>query len=332
MIRILVLAVCAFGFSSLTAQKKDTLDYIVKPFGLYGYKVNQKVVPKSDFFYTYAKDATTVNEFKSGRLNTTIGTILTYTGGLMLGWQLGDMIFKKSDGYTKAMVGGGLLAVGIPMGWIGQNKSTKALATFNASDQMSLPPVKMENLSESPNNEASFLQRIQNSCYIVRVPVSAQKIRYYQERADQKGISEEAQQKYLWELDKVTAENNAFIDLLQKSFDSHFSLGNVYFLPDSSYRAYAAGEKTGFINSEGIMDKNLTCPHSENFFLISGKHKEQMIFLDQNLHKLDAPFPYKKNTFLPIFKLVLNQKGYIDTQVKYFDKKLNAQQDFNRNE
>jgi hypothetical protein len=178
---------------------------------------------------------------------------------------------------------------------------------------------------EQENNISliDYVNRGKHACYIVRVPVSATKIKYYEEKIAQLGLANEVRQRYEKDLSETLQENKTFIHLIQASFTAHFSLGNVYFLPDSSYKSFVAGQQTGFINQTGALDKSITCPHAENYFLISGKHKEQLLFLDQHLHKLDPPFPYKKNTFLPIFKLVLNRKGYIDTQVKYFDSKLN---------
>lgn len=177
--------------------------------------------------------------------------------------------------------------------------------------------------SVKANSKRSFADVVQNACYIVRVPVSAVKIKYYEEKIAQRGLSNEVRQRYEKDLSETLEENKAYINLLQASFTSHFSLGNVYFLPDSSYKSFVAGQRTGFINQAGALDKSITCPHDENYFLISGKYKEQLLFLDQHLHKLDPPFPYKKNTFLPIFKLVLNRKKYIESQVKYLDNKLN---------
>jgi hypothetical protein len=320
---VCVLMTCCLTITVVWGQKKDTLDYFVKPMGFYGYKVNQKEVSPKEFYYTYSKDATTIDDFKAGKFNTTVGTILTYTGGFMLGWQLGDMIFKKSNNYNFAYVGAGLLAIGIPMAWVGQNKSTKALVSFNASDQILTPEVVSPIMGVQEEPQSNFQYRVQNSCYIVRVPVSGTKINYYNSKLKEVGLSTSSKDRYQGELEATIKENMDHTLLLQNTFESLFNFEHVYFLPDSSFKSFVAGQKTGFINASGKMDLSLTCPHKEQYFIIAGKHKEQLLFLDNNLLKLEPPYPYRKNIFLPAFKMILNRKGYIETQVKYFNSKLN---------
>ena len=73
--------------------------------------------------------------YRSGRSLVTTGTVISYTGGFIIGFHLGRVLIddeRKINGLVLG-VGGGLSVVGIIMGSAGGSKSKAAVDIYNAS-------------------------------------------------------------------------------------------------------------------------------------------------------------------------------------------------------
>lgn len=160
-------------------------------------------------------------------------------------------------------------------------------------------------------------------CVIVRLQVSGNKINFLKSKLNE-SLSENARNNVQEQLNETLEDNASYFKLLAHTFDSLFTIAPVYYLPDSSYRRFMAGQKGLFYNKHGQPDPSLSCDGRETFFIIAGKDRDQLLFVNASLHKMDKPFPYKKSVFLPSFKKILNLKGYLAAQVKYFNQKLST--------
>ncbi len=316
-------------FSYDSVSQRDSLSYLLKSFSMYEYQINGKKVPKKDFYYSLSKNKTLENEFQSGKSMNYTGNIITYIGGFLVGWNIGDLMFKKNEkNYTLGMIGLGALAVGIPIAWVGQKKSDKALVSFNSIDLPNVIAVSPTKISVYDKDEldaeivSNYKEIIDSSCIIIRIPVNGNKINLLSQKLKDKNTSPSYKSKLKKELDKTLMENKEYLSLIQTSFDLHFHVKQIYFLPDSSFKSHLAGNLTGFLNDEGVLDQSMQCHGKENFYFITGKDKEQLLFVNKYLEKPSIPFPHKKNTFLPAFKKIFDKQKYIDKQIIYFNEKL----------
>lgn len=67
------------------------------------------------------------------KTNYDLGTILGYTGGILIAWPLGQGVREKDPNWNLAIAGGALLIVGFPVISSAYNKLEKALNIYNSS-------------------------------------------------------------------------------------------------------------------------------------------------------------------------------------------------------
>lgn len=299
-----------------TSAQNDSLNF---SFGS-TYKVTYSVkgqTANSKLFYNYlSKNDPALKMFKKGKNQHFAGQTLAYVGGFLIGWNIGDIMFNNKKGYTVGLVGLGIAAVSFPITFGGLKKSQKAIDLYN-SPETTL--IRAENLN-TPLNEDEI--KWNASCLIFRMPVYGPKINYLKSKINDSSINKKARTAYQKQLDVTIQENKTYFDILRKGFDDEFTAKKVYMLPDSSFKSFIAGNSPGFLNENGVLDPNLQCQSAQNYFIITGKDDDQLLFVDALLAKPDQPFPHKKNTFLPAFKKIWDRNNFIKKQIRYFNEKL----------
>lgn len=334
----LILFLSSFAFQTSFGQK-DSLSFTLNSFfPTYKYQKNGISVSSDDFYKSLNKNTILTEKFKAGKSTHVFGNVVANIGAFLIGWNIGQLMVNKNEkkNYTVGLIGVGALTVGLPVSWIGRNKSQKALVEFNNNANAKLyerqisnnkdEPEKIKptisNLAESGEREMTPNEKFQSACIIVRIPVYGNKINLLTKKINDVNITSYYKSKLKNELDNTLMENKEYLSLVRSGFEQHFHVKNIYFLPDSSFKSHLAGNQTGFLNNEGTMDQSLQCQSKEIFYFITGKDKEQLLFVDKFLEKPSAPFPHKKNTFLPTFRKIFNTQKYINSQIIYFNEKL----------
>lgn len=165
-------------------------------------------------------------------------------------------------------------------------------------------------------------QTKEDVCIIFRIPVNGKKINYLEDKLKQLKQGDKNYDSIKETLENTINENYDYFHILREGFNVYFDVAKVYFLPDSSYNSFLKGQPYNFLNESGQPDPSIKCTANNYYFFIIGKDKEQLLLVDKNLKSLDKPFPYKKNTFMPAFKKILNRQMFINNQIRYFNEKL----------
>ncbi|MBC7884519.1 MAG: hypothetical protein H7X99_03545 [Saprospiraceae bacterium] len=164
--------------------------------------------------------------------------------------------------------------------------------------------------------------KMENSCLVFRVPVQAGKIRYLKNALSNSQLTPAKTTSLKSQLASTIKTNNDYYALIRSGFTAHFDATQVYFVPDSLFKAFEGGKKDVFLNENNQVDPTIQCLTDEYFLMIQSEHAEQFLLVNKNGNRLDSPFPYKKNTFLPGFKRLLSKKKYMHNQIKWFNEKL----------
>lgn len=130
--RVFVFFMLMIGFSVSHAQSSSDSIYVAKNFWGYKYyqqdeRVNYNTLPTimvdNQEAYMYVSKAKT---------NYLISSIISGTGGFLLGLQLGVAIVGGDPNWVVAGVGGGLILVSIPIFSKSHKQSLKAIEIYNA--------------------------------------------------------------------------------------------------------------------------------------------------------------------------------------------------------
>ncbi len=302
-------------FVQLTLAQKDSLSFYYNSWGIPKYQINNKPVDSKEFKYYMAKNDPALRKFTAGKNLNLASTIMQGAGGFLLGYNLADIMINKNKNYTAGAVGLGLIVVSIPISNYGIKKSNQALSIFHAEEFI----VKNTSSESRVNSKA---EEWKDACLIVRIPVFAPKIKYLRSILSDPKTNQASKSAIQKQLDKTLDDNKTYFDLIHDGFSKEFFAKEVLFLPDSLFKSFIAGEKTGFLNKNGELDTSLQCDAKYSFFIITGKDSDQLLFVDEDLNPAGFPFPYKKNTFLPAFKKLLDKEKYIQKQISHFNKKL----------
>lgn len=113
--RFLIFFLLLFGLNTAFAQEQSDSIYVAKSF--LGYKfyqhdarVNMNTLPLLMQDNSEALRLTT-----KARKNNILSSIISGTGGFLIGWQLATAIVGGEPNWTMAAVGGGLIVVSIPI-------------------------------------------------------------------------------------------------------------------------------------------------------------------------------------------------------------------------
>lgn len=120
------------GFSSAYAQIPSDSVFVTKNF--WGYKFYQKGqrlnFNQLPYIMEGSNDAYSL--ITKARTNNTISSIISGTGGFLIGWQLASAIIGGEPNWILAGVGGGLIIVSIPIFSKSHRQSLEAVEMYNA--------------------------------------------------------------------------------------------------------------------------------------------------------------------------------------------------------
>lgn len=74
-----------------------------------------------------------MQKYSSGKTMVVIGDILSFAGGLTIGWGLGGLLAGKKDLWKVSVAGFGVLMVGLPISFSGQKNIFKSFDIYNES-------------------------------------------------------------------------------------------------------------------------------------------------------------------------------------------------------
>lgn len=295
--------------------QKPSLQFDENILGLRKYKVNNENA-EAEVFYSYlGQNDKALNRFNAGKKLRTTSTIIKIIGGLMMGYNAGQVLFNKSENYTFGAVGLGMVLVSIPINYSGTNKTDQALLDFHQlpyDTNVYKKPVLLE------NKEDQWHQ----SCLVVRFPVSASKVKYLNGIVNDSKTTTKAKSQAKKLLQTTLEENKRNFNLLTKGFEQYFDFKEVYFLPDSSFKSYLVGQKTPFLNLNYELDHNKLCHHETSYFFLFDQDKFQLTLVNKDLQRLRHPYPYKKKSWFAAFDIFFNPENLLNKQIQYFNEKL----------
>lgn len=109
----------------------DSIDVISNFYGTRFYYKNQPIKAK-DFKVLLQPNAEAYNSYKSARTSNAFSTILSYAGGFLIGWPIGTAIGGGKPEWALAGIGGGLVALAIPLAISSNKKMKKAVHLYNS--------------------------------------------------------------------------------------------------------------------------------------------------------------------------------------------------------
>lgn len=326
-------------FNIKSIGQKDTLSYTMNSmFNTYIYQKGGMKVTSDEFYQVLEKDMGLYEKFSSGKTTQVTGNIVATIGAGLIGWNIGELMFNRNaeKKYTTGLIGVGLLTVGIPLTGLGHNKSRKTLVEFNKNlltnvyDQQIAKVKDMSVVTEpetstqgdDEDREMTVKEKFDNACLIARLPVYGNKIKLLKSKIASPNTTDQNRQAFQKQLDQTIHENKEYFDLITDVFKDHFTVREVYFVPDSSFKSVLAGQNPGFFNQHGEKIDDRLCDVETNYYFITGKDKDQFLLVDNFLKKPLNPIPHRKNIFLPSFRKIFDRKNYIQKQVIYFNTNL----------
>lgn len=128
-----MISIVAFGQDKFDARRNtsDSIEIISNFTGLHFYYKDRPLKAKElKILLQSSEDA--YSSYKSARASNTISTILSYAGGFMIGWPIGTAIGGGKPAWALAGIGGGLVAVAIPLSISSNKKMKTAVRQYNA--------------------------------------------------------------------------------------------------------------------------------------------------------------------------------------------------------
>ena len=300
-------------FISESVGQKDSLRIEFTTFGA-DYYHNGSETDKSAFKTYLAQVDPALKKYKAGRRLNFGGKVLTYAGGALIAVNIYDVFFEKKDKYTFGIAGAGLIGAGIPISNWGKRKTKAGLEIYNNSDKM--PNIMQEEKIEKKPMLTS------ETALLVRVPVFGKKINYLTQALAKPNLNPKARASFERQLETTITENQAYFDILMDGFKTNYTSSQVFFVPDSLFKQFNAGRRDVFLNENNEIDPSIKGPQDDYLLMIQGNSVEQLLLVDKDGYRLDKPFPYKRNTFLPAFKKLFEREKYMSKQIAWFDKKL----------
>lgn len=136
MLKIFLLTISFITVITCSAQTSSLLTDTIRIEKKGGYKFYQgeQQLKMKDLKSILKSNDLAYRNFKSASSSSTIGTVLGYSGGFLIGWSIGTAISGKDKAnWTPAIIGAGLTAISIPFAIKANKKIKRAVETFNGS-------------------------------------------------------------------------------------------------------------------------------------------------------------------------------------------------------
>ncbi|MFT6844055.1 MAG: hypothetical protein ACJAUV_000225 [Flavobacteriales bacterium] len=118
--------------SSFAQQPTDSIS-IKKVLGGYQFRQANELLKMNQLVYRLKSNDEAYSQIKGASTNYTIATILSATGGFLVGYPIGVAMGGGKPNWTMAAVGAGLIVVAIPISKKSNKQAIKAVKTYNTS-------------------------------------------------------------------------------------------------------------------------------------------------------------------------------------------------------
>ena len=127
------MALIFFGCTvGLFAQNSSDTITITKSFGTLYLQKGQRLTPGQLLSITKSNQAA-YEEMKTAKTNYDIGTVLSFSGGFMVGWPIGTALGGGDPNWALAGIGAALIVASIPLSTAYKKHATKAVRIYNRS-------------------------------------------------------------------------------------------------------------------------------------------------------------------------------------------------------
>jgi hypothetical protein len=141
-----IISTCSFG-----QHTTDTISMKKVPGGYQFYQGENRLTI-SELIVTIKPNAQAYQQIKSAQANFTMGQVLGYAGGFIIGYQLGRALWSSEVNWRMAGLGAGLIVLAIPVSQGFNTKARQAIDTYNRRLPASAHRNKSEiNLSATGN-------------------------------------------------------------------------------------------------------------------------------------------------------------------------------------
>ena len=127
---------CIAAFAQKDKQKNrpssDSIEVVINFSGTHFYRHDKQLKPRQlkNLLQSNGQAYRHLNASKPPRV---VAAVLSYAGGFMIGWPIGTAIAGGKPNWVLAGVGGGLVAVSIPLTISANRQLRKAINTYNAA-------------------------------------------------------------------------------------------------------------------------------------------------------------------------------------------------------
>ncbi len=147
----LILGVLFFGaIQDSKAQSPSDSVHVYKNFWGYKFYQDDERLNFNQLPHIMEDDQGAYYLINKARNNITIASIISGTGGFLIGWQLGNALFGGEPNWTLAAIGGGLIVISIPISSKSYKQSLEAVKMYNSGLSTSIrKPVMMVGMTEN---------------------------------------------------------------------------------------------------------------------------------------------------------------------------------------
>lgn len=118
--------------ASLSLSNAQQIEY-EKVFGGYIFTQNENTLSLGDLSKIVEDTPQAEDLIKKAKTTTVFTTILSFAGGGLIGWPIGEAIGGGDPNWALAGIGAGLVAVAIPLSSSASKKAKEAVDLYNAS-------------------------------------------------------------------------------------------------------------------------------------------------------------------------------------------------------
>ncbi len=181
------------------------------------------------------------------------------------------------------------------------------------------PPLKLN--EDQLIGARSSAKALKSQSLVVRIPTQGRKINALRETLNNPKIDDKSKIKYSTMLEEAINSDKEYLSLLADIFKARYDITPVFFVPDSSYRAFKSGSKDVFIDENGVLISNQKII-DDYLLLLTDESPYKFKLYNKEGKRLSKPMPHKRDAFLPFLKVWLDKENYMADQIIFFNDRL----------
>jgi hypothetical protein len=127
----IIVSLLALSLNFVNGQISADSITMKKGFGGYQFFQGEQRLNMKQLVSSMKPNDEAYRQIKSAQSNYTLGLILGYTGGFLIGWPIGTALGGGEPNWALAGVGAGLIVLAIPVSQGFNKKAKQAVATYN---------------------------------------------------------------------------------------------------------------------------------------------------------------------------------------------------------